>query len=169
MVRPLAALALLSLSACIGPIEEASDAGLPDAGVQLDGGAQPDAGPRDAGTADSGAPDAGPIDAGAADAGPLDAGVPDAGPADAGLLDAGPPDSGLPAAVGPLCSFPGTRSEGWYREDGGRICWTTCSGLISACQAAGTRSEGWYARGGDGGYGGCSSGATLIEYASCAP
>ncbi|MBL9037880.1 MAG: hypothetical protein JNG84_05125, partial [Archangium sp.] len=87
------------------------DAGLTDAGTELDGGDVSDGGVEllDAGAADDAGTDAGALsdagvpDAGAPDAGTPDAGVPDAGTADAGgapfdagiTLDAGVPDSGM--------------------------------------------------------------------------
>jgi hypothetical protein len=71
------------------------DAGIPDAAVEEDAGANTDAGAQDSGTEDAGTPDAGEPDAGQ-DAGLEDAGF-DAGLDDAGL-DAGD-DAGLDAGA----------------------------------------------------------------------
>jgi len=95
-----------------------------------------------------------------------DGGVPDAGPepdaagledasADATVADAG-------GAGAPECRYLGTRSEGWYRADGSRICFAFCARNTAGCDNIGTRSEGWYASSGQG-----CGGGPLIEYAFC--
>ena len=93
--------------------------------------------------------------------GPDAAAVPDAGaaPPDATVPDGGSVDAG---AAAPECRYVGSRSEGWYRPDGTRICYAFCSGNVPECAAVGSRSEGWYASAGQG-----CSGRALIEYDLC--
>ncbi len=43
----------------------------------------------------------------------------------------------------PYCSAIGTRSEGWYNNDG-LVIWDNCDGCYAVCKYADTRSEGWY-------------------------
>ncbi|MFO0652660.1 MAG: hypothetical protein U0326_40970 [Polyangiales bacterium] len=50
----------------------------------------------------------------------------------------------LPTTTPPSCRAIGTRSEGWYRANGDRICFATCAGATATCTNVGTRSEGWY-------------------------
>lgn len=50
----------------------------------------------------------------------------------------------LPATTPPSCRAIGTRSEGWYRANGDRICFANCAGATATCTNVGTRSEGWY-------------------------
>jgi len=50
----------------------------------------------------------------------------------------------LPATTPPACRAVGTRSEGWYRANGERICFARCEGAGVTCANVGTRSEGWY-------------------------
>jgi|JI10StandDraft_1071094.scaffolds.fasta_scaffold1794375_2 hypothetical protein len=56
--------------------------------------------------------------------------------------EAGTPDV-TPVDV-PACRAIGTRSEGWYRANGERICFANCAGAVLTCANVGTRSEGWY-------------------------
>jgi hypothetical protein len=45
----------------------------------------------------------------------------------------------------PSCGAIGTRSEGWYADDGTLICWASCAEVEPPhCGARGSRSEGWY-------------------------
>ncbi len=159
-----------------------SDAGGDDGGAS-DGGAS------DAGGLDGGGPDAGGLDAGGLDAG----GSPDAGAANACVLAGGTCEALVPGAcaagivgnadwyscgggLGVLCCLPprtppscrnvGSRSEGWYRADGERICFATCDGATLMCEAIGTRSEGWYA---DPASAACAGGPVmrLVEWTDC--
>ena len=50
----------------------------------------------------------------------------------------------LPTTTPPSCRAIGTRSEGWYRANGERICFANCAGATATCANVGTRSEGWY-------------------------
>ncbi len=50
----------------------------------------------------------------------------------------------LPTTTPPSCRAIGTRSEGWYRANGDRICFANCAGATATCTNVGTRSEGWY-------------------------
>ncbi len=67
--------------------------------VEMDAGAEVDAGAVDAGPVDAGPVDAGPVDAGPVDAGAVDAGAVDAGTVDAGAVDAGAVDAGVAPRV----------------------------------------------------------------------
>lgn len=85
---------------------------------------------------------------------------------DAGVADAGAPHDGGTVQA-PTCSYIGTRSEGWYRADGSRVCWASCASNVAECRYNGTFSEGWYGSQGTG----CNAAGVpeLIEYADCAP
>lgn len=160
------------------------DAGTEDAATAEDAGAE-DAGAEDAGgSLDGGASDAG-IDAGGADAGPLSACASAGGacvPVVPGACSSGVVGDAdwyscggglgvqccLPTTTPPECRAIGTRSEGWYRPDGSRVCYATCAGRGATCEAIGTRSEGWYT---DDASAGCTAIPVdrLIEWAMCAP
>ncbi len=74
----------------------------------------------------------------------------------------------LPGTTPPTCRNIGTRSEGWYRADGMRICFASCGGATITCEAIGTRSEGWYT---DPDTAACGSIPVprLVEWADCSP
>lgn len=74
----------------------------------------------------------------------------------------------LPRTTAPSCRAIGTRSEGWYRADGERICFANCAGASVVCANVGTRSEGWYA---DVASAGCSDPPVerLVQWTDCSP
>ncbi len=74
----------------------------------------------------------------------------------------------LPATTPPACRAVGTRSEGWYRANGERICFARCEGAGVTCANVGTRSEGWYT---DVATAACGDPPVerLIQWTRCAP
>lgn len=154
------------------------DAALPDAALP-DAGGPPDAALPDAAVSDAGF-DAGPFDAGpptdcASAGGACVAVVP--GACATGVVgDATWYSCGgglgvmccLPANTPPECRAIGSRSEGWYRPDGTRVCFASCAGHAARCEAIGTRSEGWYT---DAVSAGCMTIPVdrLVEWTMCAP
>lgn len=74
----------------------------------------------------------------------------------------------LPRTTAPSCRAVGTRSEGWYRADGERICFANCAGASVMCANVGTRSEGWYT---DVASAGCSDPPVerLVQWTDCSP
>ncbi len=57
----------------------------------------------------------------------------------------------------PYCGAIGTRSEGWY-DNNGLIKYENCAGCVAECKNIGTRSEGWYS----------SCDGSLIRWEQCA-
>ncbi len=176
---------------------DAGDGGGPgdDAGPRVDAGPGDDAAVADGGADAGDAPDAGAPDAGAADAGEVDAGEVDGGTPTPCVAAGGACVPVVPRAcmggvigdatwyscgggLGVMCCLPsntppacrgvGTRSEGWYRPDGTRVCYAACAGHPVRCEAIGTRSEGWYT---DDASAGCTAIPVdrLIEWTMCAP
>ena len=62
----------------------------------------------------------------------------------------------------PVCKNAGTNDEGWYHDDGTKICAADCAGLKVKCSAVGSKSEGWYT---DAGHG--CIGMSLIGWDNC--
>lgn len=166
--------------------DSAAEASAPDVGsdaASMDAGA-PDVTPSDVSTGDSVVPDASPGDAVPSDGGALpceSAGgrcvaVTPSACSDGVVGSTGWYDCGgalgvmccLPRTVAPSCRAIGTRSEGWYRADGERVCFASCAGASVMCANVGTRSEGWYT---DVASAGCSDPPVdrLVQWTDCSP
>ncbi len=68
----------------------------------------------------------------------------------------------LPKPKLSVCKNAGTNDEGWYHDDGTKICAADCAGLKVKCSAVGSKSEGWYT---DAGHG--CIGMSLIGWDNC--